>query len=901
MGSLDRIPRMITENSRIMLVVMLVLTGAIAAGAPLVDDDTSLEQFEAEYEETDAAEYISQNFESPGDENTTSVQIIPREDGGNVLTQDSVVQSLELQQQIQESEIIAETLAEENPIFGIENLIGASAVQQAQTGENNVETQQQTQSQSVQDQIDAVEQLDSDEYRELVNATFYEQQTQVERFLPTAFEYEYGSGELPESESRLTSVTQLTDGDANIEAGEAQQQLVDSQLEIRDLANQQEQDYVVFGLGILTDEIDRSLGDSIAIVGPLALIFVVVALSIAYRDPLDIILGVVGIIAVLLWTFGFMGWTGISFNQMMIAAPVLLIGLSIDYAIHVFMRHREQRQAGAVSDTISTSMKVALAGVGIALIWVTATAAIGFLANLISPIGPLGDFGLVTAFGIFAALLVFGLLVPAAKIELDTLLENRGYDRKKRAFGTGGGVLSRGLSVGTTAAKKTPIVVLVIVALLTTGGIVGATQIDTSFQQEDFLADSPPSWTQNLPSPFAPGEYQIKSDLDFISANYQAEGSQANILIREDDPGTQTGVVTADDVLVEVHEAQQEAAESDTVFIGAGGEPSVSSPLTVVQTAAATAEAAIDSAEAAGEQPPPEATSYLETYQSSLNDEGVPEGNIEQLYDDLFAFANTEAGAELTPGQTIYQTDNGDYEAVQMLIGTQGTADFGDITEDMRGIADGVQTEGYVIATGDPIINWLVEQDLLDTVFQTLLLTLVAVFLFLTVAYRLVGNGAMLGFVTLLPVVLAVSWILGTMYLLDIPFNVMTGMITSLTIGLGVAYSIHISSRYTLELSRQGNVWEAMQTTVTGTGGALLGSAATTVGGFGTLALAILPIIQQFGIVTGLTIIYTFLASVLVLPTLLIIWTRYFGPDISFEMNSVVSTGDGETTPQTED
>jgi len=85
------------------------------------------------------------------------------------------------------------------------------------------------------------------------------------------------------------------------------------------------------------------------------------------------------------------------------------------------------------------------------------------------------------------------------------------------------------------------------------------------------------------------------------------------------------------------------------------------------------------------------------------------------------------------------------------------------------------------------------------------------------------------------------------MYLLEIPFNVMTGMITSLTVGLGVAYSIHMSERYSLELKRTGSVWEAMSRTVTGTGGALLGSAATTVGGFGVLAFAILPPLQQFG------------------------------------------------------
>jgi predicted RND superfamily exporter protein len=174
------------------------------------------------------------------------------------------------------------------------------------------------------------------------------------------------------------------------------------------------------------------------------------------------------------------------------------------------------------------------------------------------------------------------------------------------------------------------------------------------------------------------------------------------------------------------------------------------------------------------------------------------------------------------------------------------------------------------------------------------------VFAFLMVTYRITEGSATLGAVTLLPVVLSVSWILGTMYLVDIPFNILTGMITSLTVGLGVAYSIHLSERYNQELERTGSVWTAMERAVTGTGGALLGSAATTVGGFGTLAFAILPPLQQFGIITGLTIIYAFLASVLVLPSLLVVWTRYFGPeDAVVESSSTVNTT--ETVPGEDD
>ncbi|TKX82467.1 hypothetical protein EXE43_29275, partial [Halorubrum sp. SS5] len=69
-------------------------------------------------------------------------------------------------------------------------------------------------------------------------------------------------------------------------------------------------------------------------------------------------------------------------------------------------------------------------------------------------------------------------------------------------------------------------------------------------------------------------------------------------------------------------------------------------------------------------------------------------------------------------------------------------------------------------------------------VVESLVITLVATFVFLMIAYRITEGSASLGAVTLLPVGFSVTWILGTMYLLDIPFNVITGMITSLTVGL---------------------------------------------------------------------------------------------------------------------
>ena len=661
-------------------------------------------------------------------------------------------------------------------------------------------------------------------------------------FLPTS-SYEPGDDSV---DARTLFVTQSTQ-QAEIVEGEAPDRIVDSQLAIAEVVKDRFDDGgFAFGLGILTDEIDRSFVDSLTIVLPLSLLFVVIVLSVAYRDPLDILLGVLGIALVLIWTFGFMGWTGISFNQIMISVPVLLVGLSIDYAIHVFMRHREQR--GEDDGETIPSMQIVLSGLGVALVWVTVTAVIGFLANLVNPIQPIREFGVASAFGIFATLIVFTTFVPATKVTLDEFLEGRGWDRQKRAFGTGGGAFTRVLSVGRNAARRSPWTVVFVALLITGAGLAGATQVDTTFEQEDFIADDPPDWMKSLPAGIAPGDYAVKDQLAFVNERFIRQDTSTQVLLPR--PGAETGDITRDNTLERVHAAEQAAEEQDVIVrLSGDAGPDVQSPLSVMRTVAGNDE------------------TFNETFRAAdtSGPDGVPSENLTAVYDALFAADEQRAS------QVIHRTDDGEYEAARLQISIRGDTTAGDAKDATESVAG--------IATGQLVIFSIIEDELFNAVIEGLLVTLVAVFVFLMIAYRIFQGSATLGAVTLTPIVLTVAWILGTMYLLDIPFNVITGTITSLTIGLGVAYNIHMSERYQLELGRQGDVWDAMERAVTGTGGALLGSAATTAGGFGVLAFAIIPPLQQFGIITGITIIYAFLGSVFVLPSFLVLWTKYLGPD----------------------
>ncbi|MFC7176506.1 MMPL family transporter [Halosegnis marinus] len=970
----NRLVDAILDHSRVVIAVMLVLTVAVGAGAPMVEQSSSLDQFQTDSPAADKLDYIDENF-STGAENTTTAQVILRDD--NVLDKESLVALLAYERALHANETVNATLAGDRPTASIANIVALAAIQQeegrdvqelaaeiralnatvaeeraaiearnetlartagllreeltylrqnpnasidasfddvranttvdlnesdARTFETAAQRLRNATSQAeaeeayrlgtqgvlseeyaaLQARAEELETLGAElrdlaaeleteraEFENASNATLAEQQAQLESmseseiddvvttvlaadggsqfafaFMPTG--YEPGSAE---ADATMLLVTQESQG--STVQGSAPESLTEAQLAIQSLADEADGgSYLVFGAGVIGEEITNSMTDSLLIVGPLAMLFVLVALAVAYRDLLDILLGLVGIAAVLVWTFGFMGWFDVAFNQIFIAVPVLLIGLSIDYAIHIFMRHREERTEGDGDDLSPRgSMRTALAGVGIALVYVTATTVIGFLSNLTSPVPPIREFGVVSSVGILAALLVFGVLMPAVKVELDELLESFGIDRSKRAFGTGGGAFSRVLSVGATGARKAPYLVIIGALLLSAGGAYGATQVDTSFSQSDFLAEDPPDWMKDLPEPFAPSEYTAAANLEYVNDNFVREDSQAQILVE--------GEVTGDEVLERIAAAEAAAADKPVTQTLSNGEPDIRSALSVMASVAAENEA------------------FNETYTDADTDgDGVPDRNVEGVYDALYEAAPDEAAG------VVYRTEGGEYEALRLVVSVDGGASGDAVTTQMRAVADELDGNGLeATATGSAILNKIVQDELLDTVVQSLVITLVATFVFLMITYRITEGSATLGAVTLLPVALSVAWILGTMYLLDIPFNVLTGMITSLTVGLGVAYSIHLSERYNQELERTGDGWEAMDRAVTGTGGALLGSAATTVGGFGTLVFAILPPLQQFGQITGLTIIYAFLASVLVLPSLLVVWTRFAGPD----------------------
>ena len=834
----ERYAGFVTDHSKLVIAVVLVLSLLVGAGAGGVDGGLTIAGFSSDSPEAAALDDIERNFSVAG-ENTTTAQVVVR--GENVLTKESLLETLRLQRAIRADDSINATLRAEQPTVGVSNVVATAAYYESRGGGGPPP--------STDAQIDQLESMSAAEVESTVDRVLDpEADTRGDPYALLSTAYEPGSTTAP---ARILLVYQDTSGAAT---DSLPAEVTDAQLELQTLAAAEitSTEQFTFAPGIVDEESGQATGESFALISPVALLLILAVLGVAYRDAGDVLLGLFGVALVLVWMAGFLGWAGIGITQILIAVPFLLIGLSIDYALHVVMRYRE---AGVDDPDLDprAAMRRGLASVVVAIGAATFTTAVGFLSNAVSPISSIREFGLVSGFGIAAAFVVFGLLFPALKLEVDRLRERLGWQPNRSPFGRGERV-GRLLRVGPELARRAPYVVLAVAVVLAAGGGVAATGIDTTLDQTAFLPQDSPDWMNVLPAALQPSDYDLRANAEYLNENFvQSRGdSRAEFLIRGPvaDPGTL-------DALANGREALR---DTDSAAVRADGSLQVTGPIETITTVAAENESVA-----------------AMVADADTDGDGVPDENLAAIYDAV-ADANPEAAAATIHREAAPGSD-GEYRSLRVSVALTGTTNTRTITEEMRGVATGMESGSQldVVATGSPITTELVQRSLLRTLVEGFLITFGVILAFLAVIFRLRYGSATLGAVVLFPVVLAQAWLFGTMYLADLAFTTETAIIAAIGIGIGVDYAIHIGERFVEERDGGREPIAALTRTVQGTGGALLASAATTAAGFGVLALALVPSLQRFGFITAVAISYAFLASVLVLPSLLTVWERLGG------------------------
>jgi predicted RND superfamily exporter protein len=462
---LDLMARIAIRAPLVTLAALLAVTVGLGAAASTLQVDTSMDSFAPDEGPAATLEAIEDRFGT-----SSSIQlVVDAGPGGNVLDRDGLLVAQRLHDELAAEPTIVEALAPDRTgrpaivTYGFPFLTAVDAADET------------------------IAAVDDTTLGLLIDQVLAKAGDQVEPLL---------GGELlrdpPRARSGLVSVELDTsvDGDLRRDASRA----VDAVAADVDAEGLR---ISVLSMTTIEDGIERALIRDIPVLLGTSLLLVLLVLLWLFRSVSDVVVGFAGLLASIVWMAGFaallgpggLGLTG-ELSQIAIAVPVLLVGLGIDYSVHLTSRYREQR---ALGDSPDRSARVALGTVGLALVLATVASVAGFLANIATPLPPIRDFGIFAAVGIVAAFVILGGAVPATR----TLLDRR-HDVRAARHTTGKaaervtGPDPRWVRVTSALATRHIGATLGVTALLLVGGGVAAAGLSTEFDERDFLPEGDP-------------------------------------------------------------------------------------------------------------------------------------------------------------------------------------------------------------------------------------------------------------------------------------------------------------------------------------------------------------------------------------------------------------------------
>ncbi len=571
------------------------------------------------------------------------------------------------------------------------------------------------------------------------------------------------------------------------------------------------------------------------------------------RTAADTLLTFLTIALAIQWVNGFGYLLYEDQSQMVQILPILLIGLGVDYSIHMTTRYRQELSEGR---SVDASIGTAIRTVGIALVLATLTTAVGFLTNITNDIPAIVEFGVLAAIGISISFLLMLTFVPAIREILDRRAEEG--DRLDTAGLEAGESRVIPKLVGRFSILPRKLAVATVIASIIGTSIAGVamTGLSTEFSFLDFVPTTSP----------------IRATAVTISENFNFPET-TSVLVQGD--------VTSGDSWNAMVASHTEAADVEEV---------------------SSIELADGSTFATG-------NSFLNVMFQFLDPNG------EAFDQELLGVAlqagldqtrTFPGGADLTPLYDTAYLNHGDamvgvlsqggsdsYDAALFNYDTTaGEAGAGDLAVGLNAAFGPTAVANLTaIATSSFIISDLIVTTLRDSQLSSLGLTLLAALALLVVNFWFESRRPMLGVVTTVPVAMVVIWVFGAMATVGIAFGPVTSMVSAIGIGIGIPYMIHVTHRYLEERLVREDENDAIEQTLVHTGGALGGSALTTIAGFGILMLSTTIPFRQFGFVLAYTIFLALMAAVALLPSMLVLWDRWHRRrgDASLDVDTIES------------
>jgi predicted RND superfamily exporter protein len=185
------------------------------------------------------------------------------------------------------------------------------------------------------------------------------------------------------------------------------------------------------------------------------------------------------------------------------------------------------------------------------------------------------------------------------------------------------------------------------------------------------------------------------------------------------------------------------------------------------------------------------------------------------------------------------------------------------------------------VQAGIPMIYRNLDDSIINSQILSLIIALILVFICLIfLTHSIIG-----GLISLTPIIFTLLVIFGFMSFTKIPLDIATVLVGSISIGIGIDYSIHFTNRFQKELKYADTLHEALSKTLSTTGKAILINVITVAMGFLVLILGNLVPLQRFGILVAITMISSGIGAITLLPAIILLSKAGFIGDFSRFIN----------------
>ncbi|MBW2230201.1 MAG: MMPL family transporter [Deltaproteobacteria bacterium] len=608
------------------------------------------------------------------------------------------------------------------------------------------------------------------------------------------------------------------------------------------------------GMVPLAHDEQESLQRGLALAGGISVTLLTLILGFGVRSLRIIAATLITLVASISWTTALAMLMVGEFNIISAAFAVLLIGLGVDFAIHIGLRYEEETRKGLAP---VDALRGAAAGTGSAVSLCALTSALGFLSFVPTPYYGLGDLGIIAGGGMFVSLIASFTVFPAV-LALMRPPTARHATRMPLA-------VRLNLTISRHAGVLATVMACFAIAAI-------SLSLRTEFDFSTLSMRDPDSESMTTLR-----ELQAEEIVTDYSATVLAESFEAS-----------EAVALELEALDEVLEVRP-----PTYYVPGDQE----TKLEYLADAAFFLETVLypDSP-----LPPPSAAERLEAMEAlRLRLAALPSGHdddaawmaarrLGRSLDALGATADPEVRAAELEALVVSDLE----ERIDWLRTalTVGPIDFDDLPSTLRARIVSAEGPTRVVvlpredvsqvdalrrfvaavasvapeATGRPAVEAGIGRIVVTTFRIAIGLSLVCVGLVLLLALRSLLDTLLV----LVPITLAAFFTTAVGVLIDIPFNMSNVVVIPLILGLGVDNGIHVYMRYRHDKSLSGLMESS-------TPRAVVLSALTTLAAFGSLTVSGHLGIRSMGMLLSVAVVSMIVCTLVVLPTLIELKERW--------------------------